>query len=192
VRVLVLLAPLAAGCQRVAGAQNADPALGPIECFELVKDILPSTTGMTLCTGATSSAPGHCFVEATKRVGNLTTSQLVTLCQGATTLESLVCYEHLDAEGSLTDDQILDYCALKCPLGPAPPQSANAACVAQGLDRTDLAAKMVGELCLNSQSATPVACYLRGKQTTQLTTSSLVSLCAQRFSCQYVNSPPPE
>ena len=51
---------------------------------------------------------------------------------------------------------------------------------------------MVGELCTNSQSASPVDCYVRGIEETGLTTSQLVGLCAQRFSCQYVNTPAPE
>lgn len=131
-------------------------------------------------------------MEATRRIGDLTTNQMLTLCRGATNLETVVCYEHLDEEGSLTNEQILDYCSMRCPLGPAPPQSASSACVAEGLDRTNLAAEMVGELCVNSQSASPVDCFLRGTATTQLTTNQLVGLCAQRFSCQYVNTPPPE
>jgi hypothetical protein len=192
-RLLLFLALIAGtGCQRVASAQSADPALGPIACYELVAGNVASTTGLELCTAATSAAPGQCFVETASRHSDLATSQMVGLCRGATTLDPLLCFEELDADGSLTNDQILEYCGTRCPLGPAPPQSSNAACVAEGLDRTNLAAQMVGELCINSQSATPVDCYLRGAATTQLATSQLVGLCAQRFSCQYVNTPPPE
>ncbi len=180
------------GCQRSAGAQGADPALGPIGCYELVSDTVASTTGLQLCTAATSEAPGQCFMEGTTRRSDLTTNQTVRLCRGATSLEPLECFESLDADGSLTDEQILDYCAMRCPLGPAPPQSSSAACVSEGLERTQLSSQMVGELCVNSHSASPVACYLRGTRTTQLTNNQLVELCAQRFSCQYVNAPPPE
>ena len=42
-----------AGCQRDASAQAADPALGPIACYELVADNVASTTGLELCTAAT-------------------------------------------------------------------------------------------------------------------------------------------
>jgi hypothetical protein len=189
--VLVLLAPVA-GCQRIAAAQSADPALGPIGCYEQVADSVASTTGIELCVAATSAAPGQCFMEASTRHSDLTTSQMVSLCRGSTSLDPLLCFEELDADGSLTNAQILDYCGMRCPIGPAPAQSSSAACVSQGLDRTNLAAQMVGELCINSHSAAPVACYLRGTNTTSLTTGQLVTLCAQRFSCQYVNAPPPE
>jgi hypothetical protein len=190
--VLVLLAPLlGTGCQRVAGAQSADPALGPIGCYEVVADILASTTGLQLCTAATSAAPGRCFLDASTQT-DLTTSQMVTLCRGATSLDPLLCFEHLDEDGTLTNEQILDYCAMRCPIGPAPAQSSSSWCVAEGLERTNLAAQMVGELCINSHSAAPVECYMRGTNTTSLTTSQLVTLCAQRFSCQYVNEAPPE
>lgn len=189
--VLVFLAALCVvGCQRDAGAQGEDVSLGPIGCYEVVSGTVASTTGLELCTAATSAAPGHCFTEATRRHGDLTTSQIVRLCRGATSLDSLQCFEHLDADGSLTNEQILDYCGMQCPLGPAPPQSASSACVAEGLDRTNLPTQMVGELCVSSRSAGPVDCYVRGTRTTQLTTSQLVGLCAQRFSCQYVNVPP--
>ena len=133
--------------------------------------------------------PGECFVAATNRHSDLTTSQMVTLCRGATSFETLVCYETLDADGSLTQDQILNYCATQCALGPAPAQSSSPACVQEGLDRTDLSAQMVGELCIASHSAAPVDCYLRGDSTTQLTTGQLVYLCGQKYSCQYVNYP---
>jgi hypothetical protein len=180
------------GCQRVAGAQSADPALGPIGCFELVADELASTSGLELCTAATSAAPGECYMAATTRRSDLPTGKMITLCRGATSLDPLDCFERLDAGGDLTDDQILGYCAAVCPLGPAPPQYSSAACVSEGLERTNLVDQQVAELCVNSHSASPVDCYLRGERTTQLTDSQLVGLCAQRFSCQYINAPPPE
>lgn len=179
--------------QRPARAQGADPALGPVECYELVQGVgLASTTGIELCTAATSSVPGECFVAAADRHPDLATTEMITLCRGATSMEPLACFESLEAEGTLTNDQMIEYCSMRCPLGPAPPQSSSAACVQQGLERTDLAAQMVGELCINSRSAGPVVCYVRGTTSTQLTTGQLVTLCAQRFSCQYVNTPPPE
>jgi hypothetical protein len=104
----------------------------------------------------------------------------------------LQCFEELDADGTLTEDQILSYCAMSCPLGPAPPQSSSGACVSEALERTNLTTQQVGELCRGSHSSTPVECYQRGVQGTGLTNDQLVGLCAQHFSCQYVNTPPPE
>jgi hypothetical protein len=185
---LLLASVLVGGCQGKAIAQQPDPALGPIMCFEFTSDLLASETGLELCTAATSSTPGACFMEATRRHGDLTTVQKVRLCRGATSFDTIECFEHLEADGTLTNDQILDYCAMTCPLGPAPPQSSSAACVDEGLERTQLATQQVGELCFNSRSAGPVFCYLRGTESTQLTNSQLIQLCAQRFSCQYVNA----
>jgi hypothetical protein len=189
--VLVLCSMLLGACQRKAVAQAVDPALGPIGCYEYTEDLIASTTGLDLCTAATSSAPGACFIEATQRNSDLTTDQKVRLCRGATSFETLQCFENLEADGTLTNDQVLDYCAMTCPLGPAPPQSSSAACVDEGLELTQLATQQVGELCFNSHSAGPVYCYMRGRETTQLTNGQLIQLCAQRYSCQYVNAVPP-
>jgi hypothetical protein len=183
---------LATACRRNAVAQTADTAaLGPIACFEVVDALgIASSTGLQLCTRATSSAPGDCFAAASARLPGLATSDLVNLCHGATTLETVECYESLYAQGGLTEQQVIGYCAMTCPLGPAPPQSSSAACVREGLDRTQLADQMIGELCSRSRSAMPVSCYLQGEASTQLSDSQLVELCTQNFSCQYVNTPP--
>jgi hypothetical protein len=185
-RRLVLLL-VVASCKHEALAQGADPALGPIACFEQVGGIVPSQTGIELCRAATSAAPGQCFVEATNRASGLTTNEIVVLCAGATSLDSLDCYERLRARGTLTENQAIGYCAPQCPLGPAPAESSSAACIGEALDRTQLAQQTAGELCRLSRSAMPVECYLRGETTTQLSDSQLVQLCAQSFSCQYVN-----
>lgn len=185
--MLLLLALTA--CKREALAQSADPAaLGPIACFEQVGGIVAGQTGIELCRGATSATPGQCFVEATNRSNGLTTNEMVVLCAGATSLDPLDCYQRLVARGNLTENQAIGYCAPQCPLGPAPAESSSAACVGDGLDRTQLAEQSVGELCRASRSATPVACFLRGETTTQLSDSQLVQLCQQSFSCQYVNT----
>jgi hypothetical protein len=185
----LLTATLGAGCQRQARAQPAESASGPIECYEVVADLVASTTGVDLCTSATSAMPGECFVATSNRHSDLATDEMVTLCRGANSFQPLVCLEELEADGTLTNDQIIGYCAMQCPIGPAPAQSSSPACVQEGLDRTDLSAQMVGELCIASHSAAPVDCYLRGESATQLTTGQLVYLCAQRYSCQYVNYP---
>ncbi len=188
----LLVATLGAGCQGKARAQPAESASAPIECYEVVADLVASTTGVDLCTSATSRMPGECFVAAMNRHDDLATDESVMLCRGATSFQPLLCFEELEADGTLTNDQMISYCAMQCPIGPAPAQSSSPACVQEGLERTDLSAQMVGELCIASHSAAPVDCYLRGDTTTQLTTGQLVYLCAQRYSCQYVNYPPPE
>lgn len=187
--VLLLLA--LASCKRAALAQGADPALGPIACFELVSGVVASQTGIELCRAATSAAPGQCFVEASRRSNGLTTNDMVVLCAGATSLDPLDCYQRLEARGNLTDNQALGYCAPQCPLGPAPAESSSAACVGNALDRTQLAEESVGELCRYSRSEMPVECFLRGETSTQLSDSQLVDLCQQQFSCQYVNAAAP-
>lgn len=182
------LALLAAGCQRDAGAQVPDDPLGPIRCFELVEARgLASTTALDLCTGATSSAPGQCFVAATDRHGWLTTLQIVRLCRAATSIEPVQCFERLDAAGTLTSEQILGYCATSCPMGPAPPEASDAGCFAVALERANLSAQMAGELCRNSRSAGPATCFMRGEDETALTESQLVQLCTHMWSCQYIN-----
>ena len=188
-RLLLLL--VVASCKHEALAQNADPALGPIACFEQVSGLVASQTGVELCRAATSATPGQCFVEATNRANGLTTNEIVVLCAGATSLDPLDCYERLQARGTVTENQAIGYCAPQCPLGPAPAESSSAACIGDALDRTQLAQQSAGELCRYSRSATPVECYLRGESSTQLSDSQLVTLCQQNFSCQYVNAAAP-
>lgn len=181
----------AAACQR-AGAQRvplADP-LAPVSCFEIVDDVgLAESSALELCSGAFTAAPGQCFVAAQNRHRELATTKIIQLCTATTTLDPLSCYEQLDAEGVFTEDQAIAYCRATCPLGPSPPQSADPGCMSAAVARTDLALQQIGELCRNSRDPGPVACYLQGEGTTQLADSQLVQLCAQTYSCQYVNAP---
>jgi hypothetical protein len=188
----IVLAVLGAACQRKAGAQVTDDPLGPIGCFEIVDARgLASTAALDLCTGATSVAPGQCYVTGIDRLADLTTLQLVQLCRGATSTAPLACYERLDVDGMLTNDQIIRYCATSCPLGPAPPQSSDPGCFAAALDRTDLSSQMASQLCLSSRSPGPVECFVTGQEVSGLADSSLVQLCAESPSCQYFNALPP-
>src|SRR3954452_9932454 len=101
--LLLSFALIFGACQRDAKAQAVDDYMAPISCFELVNGAgAASTTGVQVCTAATSIAPGRCFVEGSQRNADLTTSDLAQLCRGATSLDPLACYEHLDAEGTLT------------------------------------------------------------------------------------------
>jgi hypothetical protein len=190
-RRLCLLLLVLTSCKREALAQNADPALGPIACFEQVSGLVASQTGIELCRAATSATPGQCFVEASRRATELTTNEVVVLCAGATSLDPLDCYERLQARGTVTENQAIGYCAPQCPIGPAPAESSSAACIGDALDRTELAEQTAGELCRSSRSALPVECYLRGETSTQLSDSQLVDLCQQNYSCQYVNAAAP-
>lgn len=187
------LAALGAACQRDARAQVPDDPLGPIGCFEAVDARgLASDTGLDLCTGATSVAPGQCFVATMDRRGDLTTQQMVQLCRGATSLEPLACFERLYAVGTLTANQVIEYCSTTCPLGPAPPQASDPACFGAALERTELATQTIGQLCQSARSAAPVDCFVVGQDVSELSDSQLVQLCAQVYSCQYINVPPAE
>ena len=182
---------LASACQREAVAQVVDDPLSPIGCFKIVDDRgVASTTVIDLCAGATSIAPGLCYAAALDCC-NLTSQQILQLCWGATSTDPLDCYRLLDAEGDLTNSQIIGYCAASCPLGPAPAQASHPWCVKTALDRTNLTTQMVGELCRNARSAGPVECFLVGRSISRLAESELVRLCAQTWSCQYVNANPP-
>lgn len=179
----------ATACQRDAAAQVvADDPLGPMRCYQIVDAAgLNNNSALGLCSGATSAAPGECYAAADDRLPALTTQQIVRLCQNATSLAPLACYERLEAEGTLTNEQILDYCVTRCPVGPAPPQVSDPACAAAALEQTNLTQSSIGELCSFARSAGPVACYLVGNDTTALTETQLVDLCRQRFGCQYYN-----
>jgi hypothetical protein len=180
-----------AACQRV-GAQQvpAEDPLAPVSCFGILDAIgLAESSALALCGGAFTAAPGQCFVAAQNRHHELATTKILQLCTATTTLAPLSCYEQLDAEGVFTEDQAIAYCRATCPLGPSPPQSADPGCMSAGIARTELALQQVGELCRNSRDPGPVACYLQGRNTTQLANSQLIQLCAHVYSCQYVNAP---
>ncbi len=189
-QLALLGAVLGGACQREAIAQPVDDPLAPIGCFEIVDARnIASDSVIDLCTAATSLAPAQCFVNALDRHHELSTSQIIQLCRRATTLEPLGCYERLDREGKLTEDQLIGYCAMYCPVGPPAAQSASPACFAAALARTSLAEQTIGQLCFNSRSAGPVDCYLRGLDS-NLSDTKLVQLCAQTASCQYVTAVP--
>lgn len=172
-----------------ASAQRAE-APAPIGCFRIVENRgVASQTGLDLCAGASTDAPGACYAAALD-INVLSSQQMLQLCTRATSLDPLQCYKLLDDRGDLTNDQIIRYCAATCPVGPPPAQSADPWCVEDALERTSLTTQMVGELCRASRSAEPVACYVAGAATSALTESQLVSLCAETWSCQYVNAPP--
>lgn len=189
----LLFALVAASCQREAAAQQAverDP-LGPVRCFTITTDRqLSEQSAIQLCAGMPNDAPGRCYSLGLDEAPGLSSQQLQQLCSAASDVDPLRCYQRLDAEGSLTDQQIIDYCRTTCPVGPPPPQASSPACLASALRDTQLALQTAGELCVNSSSAGPVACYLAGEDLQTLTDSQLVQLCAEQFQCQYYNAAP--
>jgi hypothetical protein len=186
--VVVLLVMLAGG-QRDSEAQappvERDP-LGPVRCYEIVvAEQLSSESAIELCSGAISDAPGRCFAGALNQFPGLTEQKVMSLCQGATSLQPLDCYARLDANEDLTEDQLIAYCGTFCPVGPAPPEASNPACLDLAVNDTDLALQSAGELCAGSSSAGPVACFAAGQDLEQIADSSLITLCRERFQCQY-------
>jgi hypothetical protein len=195
-RPAALVAPLlvalvaTAACRETAAQVVADP-LGPVACFELADARgAASSMAISLCAGATSSAPGHCFVAADAYPG-LTTDQMIQLCRGATSNEPLACYQRVDEIGTLTTAQAVNYCTTRCPLGPAPPEVNYAPCLAAALEQGTLTEFQARQLCQRSQSVGPVQCLVAGNAATNLTTAQLIELCTQIPACQYINVPPP-
>ena len=186
----MLLLACAAACRRSAVAQTTRDPYGPVRCFVIAdRAQLSGQSAIELCAGALSDAPGACFASGLDRAHELSSQKLQALCTGATSLEPLDCYEHLHDTGKLTEDQIIDYCAPFCPLGPAPPQASNPDCLSDAMDRTNLALQTAAELCAGASSAGPVYCFLAGLDVHKIADSNLVKMCRERLQCQYVNPP---
>jgi hypothetical protein len=186
----VLLASSATACRRAAIAQTTRDPYGPVRCFQIVDaKQLSGQSAIQLCTGALSDAPGQCYASGIDNEHELSSQKLQTLCTGATSLEPLACYRRLHGTGRLTEDQVIQYCAPFCPLGPAPPQASNADCLAEAMDNTNLALKSAGELCAGASSAGPVYCFNAGQDIHKIADSELITLCRERLQCQYVNAP---
>ncbi len=172
-----------------ASAQVRRDSLGPVRCFELVDAAqLAEQSAISLCAGAISEAPGRCYAVGIDEFHELSSQKVQQLCVAATSLEPLECYGRLSTEGVLTEDQIISYCATTCPVSPPPPQSSDPACLQEALDRTDLSLQSAGELCADSSSAGPVACYVAGDAIETLADTQLIQLCAEQVRCQYYNS----
>lgn len=192
IAIATLLTLTAASCHREAGAQASRDSLGPVRCFAILDDLeIASETALQLCAGAPSDAPGRCFARGTSELPEVSTQQLAQLCTAATSTEPITCYAHLDAEETLTIDQMIAYCATTCPLGPAPPQAADPDCLTLALDGTELSLQSAGELCAGASSAGPARCFAQGDDF-ELTDSQLVRLCAEtsQAQCQYYNVQP--
>jgi hypothetical protein len=185
--VCLFIVPLAAACQRTADAQSIQrDYLGPIQCLTIVMDRqLSEQSALELCTGAISDAPGRCYAQALDRYQELSSQQIQQLCTRATSTEPVDCYGRLDATEELTEQQMIDYCAMYCPVGPPPPQSSSSQCLAQAVENTDLSLQMAGDLCFGSSTAGPVQCFVAGQNLQRIADSSLITLCRERVYCQY-------
>jgi hypothetical protein len=184
----VLVALVAGACQAGAHAQTAEDPTAPVQCYRAVDAVnLASETAIDLCSAALSDAPARCYVTALDQFHELSSQKIVDLCQRATSQEPIACYGHLAALGTLTEDQMIDYCQTKCGLGPAPSQVSSPACMNVAVERTGLALQTAGELCVGSRSEGPALCFLAGEQLHSVADSSLVQLCAESRRCQYYN-----
>jgi len=187
--VLVLVA---GGCRASALAQSGDDPLAPVRCYMLADaKNLASESAIQLCSAALSEAPGRCYVEAVDRLHQLSEQKVLTLCAHATSLQPLNCYRRLAAAGTITEDQMISYCATRCALGPAPAQVSDAGCIETAI-RIGLALQTAGELCAGSRSAGPALCLQAGRDLHTLTDSSLVRLCSEARRCQSEYPPPTE
>lgn len=146
-------------------------------------------SGIQLCAGALSDAPGRCYSESVDRFHELSDAKVLQLCTGATSTEPARCYAALRARGTYTEDQMVTYCATRCAIAPPPPQVSDPACLNQAITRTNLALQAAGQLCLGASSTGPVECFLAGQRIHKLADSTLVFMCAESTGCQYYNAP---
>jgi len=143
-----------------------------------------------LCQGALNAVPGQCYSEAVDRATTLSTQQIMTLCAGTTSLEPLACFSRLAAVGTMTEDQMINYCATACPLGPPPAENSSAQCQAVALERANLPHQTAQQLCTNARSVGPALCFMSGRGLHVISDSKLVTLCADYRRCQYVTTAP--
>lgn len=176
------------GCKASAQGLPDDP-IGPVRCFDIVDAKgLASDSAYQLCAGALSDAPGRCYATGVDQLKMFSEQQILQLCSNATDLQPLACAQQLDASGTVTEQQAIEYCATHCPIGPPPAQVSNAACMSVATSQAGLALQTAGELCLGSRSAGPAECFLAGSKINHLASSKLVAMCAESRSCQYVSS----
>lgn len=142
-----------------------------------------------LCQGALNEIPGRCYEQASNEFTTFSTQQLMGLCGGTTSLEPLACIGRLVAVGTMSEDQMVNYCAAACPLGPPPPENSSAQCQAVALERANLPHQTAAELCTNARSVGPALCFMSGRGLHTISDSKLVKLCAEYRRCQYVTGP---
>jgi hypothetical protein len=180
-----------ASCRHEVSAQSLDP-IAPVRCFRIVDAVhLAEDSAIELCAGAANDAPGSCYALASQQFGQLGSNKLLTLCAGTTSTEPVACFARLAASGALTEDQMVDYCATRCRLGPPPPEASHPACLDQALRTTSLTSQSAAELCRGARSDGPVQCFVEGRTLQKVSDSKLVELCVEARPCQYYNAPPP-
>lgn len=187
-RLAILVSVLVgAACeQRVASAQVTVEPMAPIYCYQIATTAqLDEDHAVALCSAALTDAPGRCFAQALNQFHKLSQQQILQLCNAATSTQPISCFAQLDAQGTLTEGQMIAYCTTTCSLGPPPPQAASPACLDQALEYTNLALQTAGQLCTRSRDAGPVQCFLGGIALQTLAETKIVDLCAQTSRCQY-------
>jgi hypothetical protein len=178
------------GCEREVTAQSLDP-VAPVSCFRIVDAMqLAEDSAIQLCASATNVAPGTCFALASQQFAQLATQKLLSLCADTTSTEPVACFARLATSGTLTEDQMVGYCATRCALGPPPPEASHPACLDQALRATTLTEQSAIELCRDAGSVGPVQCFLDGRTLHKVSDSKLITLCAESRSCQYYNAVP--
>jgi hypothetical protein len=180
-----------AGCEREVIAQSLDP-IAPVRCFRIVDAIqLAEDSAIELCASALNDAPGSCFALASQQFAQLATQKVLTLCTDTTSTQPVACFARLASSGTLSEDQMVAYCATRCALGPPPPEGSHPACLDHALRATGLTQQSAAQLCRDSRSIGPVQCFLEGRSLNKVSDSKLIRLCAESRSCQYYNAAPP-
>jgi hypothetical protein len=183
----LLLVALVA-CQQ-SSAQIYDDPYGPVRCWmTAAAENLDEDHGIQLCQGAYNDIPGRCYAIGVNEFTTFSTQDLVGLCGGATSMEPVNCVRRLIADGTMTEDQIVNFCATACPLGPPPAQNSAVQCQAVALQYANIPHQTAQELCTNARTVGPALCFMSGRGLQTISDSKLVNLCADYRRCQYVTS----
>ena len=176
-------------CRQSSAQYIQDDPYGPIRCWMLAaQENLDEDHAIQLCQGAYNDLPGRCYAQGVNELTSLSTQELIGLCGGATSLEPVACVHRLVAEGTMTEDQMVNFCATACPLGPPPAQTSSVQCQAVALERANLPHQTASELCTNARSVGPALCFMSGRGLHTISDSKLVNLCGDYRRCQYVTS----
>ena len=104
---------------REARAQGAESESPTAACFISTEDAttLSDADVANLCRGTpTPTGPLQCFLAADDRL-DLLNDQAVELCQCAESIEPVACWESVDRESGITDEQIERLCAPRLAFG---------------------------------------------------------------------------
>jgi hypothetical protein len=125
--------------------------------------------------GASSQAPAACFAQAVDNA-RISEGGAVRLCRGAASQAPATCVERLVNGSDLDERAIVSYCAAAEVLAPASMDS-DPKCL-EAAHRADLSETEAPRLCRGSIGTAAVACFLAGKDQTDLSNDELMDLCA--------------